>query len=74
MSRYSEYDVIHYNRRKDGRIEPAGRERRVMTNEEAIELSFTALVIAKAMGFGGEPIIMHEGKHAQFDVHLGWVS
>lgn len=70
--KYNEYQVIHYNVRKDGRIEPAGTEKLVLTREEAVELSFTALVVSRAMGFGGEPIVLHEGKHAQFDGHLGW--
>ena len=71
---YENYDVIYYDQRKDGRIEYTGRERRVLTRDEAIELSFSAIVVSLAEGFNGKPIYIHEGKHAQFDAHLGWVS
>lgn len=74
MKGYSEYKVLHYNARKDGRIEYTGAERLVLTPEEAERMSYTAVVVSKAMGFGGEPIAIVNGKHAQFDMHLGWVS
>lgn len=73
MARYNEYQIIHYNTRSDGRIEPSGTERVVLTREEAIELSFTAIVVSME-GFGGKPVYLFEGRHAQFDGHLGWLS
>ena len=75
MARYGRYEVIHYNERPDGRIEPAGRESAVLTTEEAVELSYTAIVVClSAEGFGGQMTFLHEGKHCQFDGHLGWLS
>ena len=71
--RYREYEVVHYNERSDGRVEPAGFERLVLSEEEARELSFMALVV-DGRGFDGSPIVMHEGRHVQFDAHLGWLS
>ena len=71
--KYQSYDIVHYRQRNDGRIEPAGRERLVLSREEALDLSYTALVIARE-GFGGSQVVLHEGKHAQYDPHLGWVS
>lgn len=73
MARYTEYEVVHYNEREDGRVEPAGYERLVLSREEAVELSFMALVVV-GRGSNGKPIVMHEGRHAQFDAHLGWLS
>ena len=73
MARFKEYEVVYYNERKDGRVEPAGYERRVLSREEAVELSFMALVVV-GRGSKGDPIVMHEGQHMQFDAHLGWVS
>lgn len=75
MARFGRYEVIHYKKRRDGRIEPAGRERMVLSPEEAVELSYTAIVVClSAEGFGGSMTLIHEGKHCQFDSHLGWVS
>ena len=71
---YREYQVVHINERQDGRVEPAGSERVVLTPEEAIELSYTAIVVSLAEGFGGTPTYIFEGKHSQFDGHLGWLS
>jgi len=71
--KYGSYEVVHYNTRSDGRIEPAGIERLVLSHEEAVELSYMALVVV-GRGSEGNPIVMHEGKHAQFDAHLGWLS
>jgi len=67
------YEVVYYREREDGRIEPAGHEERVLTPEEALELSWSALVLS-GRGFDGSPIVIHEGKHCQFDAHLGWLS
>ena len=72
--KYPNYDVIYYNVRNDGRIELAGKEERTLSYEQAVKLSYTALVISKKLGFNGEPIGLFEGKHCQFDRHLGWVS
>lgn len=66
--KYATYKVNHINHRKDGRVEPAGSEFLVLTPEEALELSFTAIVVSNA-GF-----VMSEGKHVAFDPHLGWTS
>ena len=74
MAKYSSYEVVHVRSRDDGRVEPAGRERLVLSREEAMELSYTAIVVSLAEGFGGKPVYIFEGRHAQFDGHLGWVS
>jgi len=66
--KYETYRVHHINHRKDGRVEPAGTEFLVLAPEEALELSFTALVVSR-QGF-----VMSEGKHVKFDPHLGWTS
>ena len=66
--KYESYRVNHYKERRDGRIEPAGTEMLVLTREEALELSFTAVVVSR-QGF-----VMSEGKHVKFDPHLGWTS
>jgi len=71
--KYGSYEVVHYNTRSDGRVEPAGVERLVLSHEEAVELSYMALVVV-GRGSNGKPIVMHEGRHAQFDAHLGWLS
>lgn len=73
MARYNEYRIVHYNQRRDGRIEPAGTERAVLTREEALALSHEAIVVSFE-SFGGKPTYIFEGKHAQFDGHLGWIS
>lgn len=72
--KYAGYDIMHYRKRDDGRIEPAGVERLVLSNEEALAMSFTAIVVSLAEGIGGSRTYIHEGKHAQFDGHLGWLS
>lgn len=72
--KYASYRVHHYNRRPDGRIEPTGVERVVLSREEAIALSFTALVVSESEGFGGSQLVLHEGQYRQFDPHLGWTS
>lgn len=72
--KYGTYEVVHYNTRNDGRIEPAGRERLVLTNEEALAMSFQAIVVSLSEGFSGKPVYLFEGRHAQFDGHLGWIS
>ena len=74
MAKYSSYEVVHIRNRKDGRVEPAGRERLVLSREEAIELSYSAIVVSLSQGFGGSATYIFEGKHAQFDGHLGWLS
>jgi hypothetical protein len=70
----SYYQVIHYNQRPDGRIEPAGTERLVLSREEALELSYSAIVVSMGEGIRGSRTFIHEGKHSQFDGHLGWLS
>lgn len=72
--KYGTYQVVHYNTRSDGRIEPSGTERVVLSREEAIELSHSAIVISMSEGIGGSRTYIHEGRHAQFDGHLGWLS
>jgi len=72
--KYGSYQVVHYNARSDGRIEPAGTERLVLSREEAVELSYSAIVISMGEGIGGSRTYIHEGRHAQFDGHLGWLS
>lgn len=72
--RYREYEVVHYNTRSDGRIEPAGMERLVLTREEAVEMSYSAIVVSLDAGIRGSRTYIHEGRHAQFDGHLGWLS
>jgi hypothetical protein len=72
--KYQSYEVVHYNVRSDGRIEPAGIERVVLTREEAIEMSHTAIVLSMSNGIGGKRTAIVEGKHCQFDAHLGWLS
>lgn len=72
--KYQSYEVVHYNVRNDGRIEPSGTERVVLTREEAIELSHTAIVLNMSEGIGGKRTAIVEGKHMQFDAHLGWLS
>ena len=72
--KYGTYEVVHYNERKDGRVEPAGMERLVLTREEAVELSYSAIVISLSAGINGSRTYIHEGRHAQFDGHLGWIS
>lgn len=74
MARYNEYQVIHYHQRADGRIEPRGAERVVLSHEEAVELSFSAIVVSLAEGINGARTYIFEGKHAQWDGHLGWIS
>lgn len=74
MAKYSSYEVVYVKNREDGRVEPAGRERLVLTHEEAVELSWDAIVVSLAQGFGGSATYIFEGKHAQFDGHLGWLS
>ena len=44
MCKFASYEVTYYNERRDGRIEPAGRERLVLTREAAIEMSECAIV------------------------------
>jgi hypothetical protein len=68
------YQVIHYNQRSDGRIEPAGMERRALTKEEAQALSYSAIVVSLTPGFEGSATYLFQGRHAQFDGHLGWLS
>lgn len=72
--KYQSYRVVHYRNRPDGRIEPAGSERVVLTREEALELSYSAIVITDAIGIGGSRTAIVEGRHCQFDGHLGWLS
>jgi len=72
--KYQSYEVVHYKVRNDGRVEPAGIERVVLTHEEAIELSHTAIVLNMSEGIGGKRTAIVEGKHCQFDAHLGWLS
>ena len=72
--KYASYEVHHYNTRNDGRIEPAGVERLVLSHEEAISLSHTAIVVSLAEGFGGSRTALVFGKHCQFDPRNGWVS
>ena len=74
MARYNEYQVIHINERSDGRVEQAGTERVVMTYEEALAMSHSAIVVSMERGFGGSATYIFEGRHAQFDGHLGWPS
>ena len=74
-AKYGRYEVNYYNERNDGRIEPAGKERVVLTREEAVRLSYTAVVVAlDAEGFGGSKTVIIEGRHCQFDPHNGWLS
>lgn len=42
--KYTSYEITYFNERKDGRVEPAGRERKVLSREEAIALSDRAAV------------------------------
>ena len=72
--RYSSYEVVHYRERADGRIEPAGKERLVLTYEEALELSHTAIVVSLSEGFGGSRTALVSGRHCQFDPRNGWLS
>jgi len=71
--KYRDYQIIHYRNRSDGRIELSGTERAVLSREEALELSYSAIVMSFE-SIGGKPVYIHEGKHAQFDGHLGWTS
>ena len=66
--KYESYKVSYYNKRHDGRVEPAGTETLVLTREEALEMSFAAVVVSR-QGF-----VISEGKHVKFDPHLGWVG
>ena len=69
------YDVINYRKRPDGRIEPLGKpERRNLTRAQAEALSHTAIVISTTSGSDGSRFYIHQGKHARFDSHLGWLS
>lgn len=74
MCKYASYEVVYVKNREDGRVEPAGRERLVLSHEEAVELSYSAIVVNLSRGFGGNATYIFEGKHAQFDGHLGWLS
>ena len=42
--KYASYEVTYYRKRSDGRVEPAGREKKVLNYGEALELSHTAIV------------------------------
>jgi len=66
--KYERYSVQHYRKRSDGRVEPAGRETVVLSPSEALELSYSALVVTRS------GCVIHEGRHMQPDVHLGWIS
>lgn len=64
--KYERYEVHHFKKRRDGRVELAGIETRVLTESEAMELSYMAIVVTRSKS------VIYEGRHMQPDLHLNW--